>query len=192
MLDSDSYFTKYFYYDPASPTGLRWKVFNRAIKPDNKRYPGDVAGFKKQVTGGNFMYYRVKLNAVNHAVHRIVWEINFGPIPDGFVINHKDCNTFNNTLSNLEICTQKENMHKRKDHVGIGFSIANTSGKTGVSLDVKVDSKTGKVVEYFKAFWTDLNGKLKSKCFNIGKLGRELAFEMACNCRDDNFKLITE
>ena len=179
-------FSSVFYYDETSPSGLRWKVFNRAIKPENKRYPGDVAGFKKRAAGGEFRYYRVKLNGVNYAVHRIVWELNFGAIPEGFVINHKDCNTFNNRVSNLEICTQKENMQRRKDHVGIGFSKANTSGKTGVSLDVKVDSKTGKITEYFKAFWSDANGKVKSRGFNISKFGREAAFAMACDCRDEN------
>ena len=183
-------FNSAFYYDETSPSCLRWKVFNRAIKLENKRYPGDAAGFKKQVAGGEFMYYRVKLKGVNYAVHRIVWELNFGTIPKGYVINHKDCNTFNNRLDNLEICTQRENMRRRKDHTGVGFSKANSSGKTGVSLDIKVDSKTGKITEYFKAFWTDVDGRIKSKCFNIEKLGRDIAFTMASNYRDENFKFL--
>lgn len=177
-------FSDVFYYDETSPSGLRWKVFNRAIMPENKRYPGDVAGFKKQIAGGEFMYYRVKLNGINYAVHRIVWELHFGAIPEGYVINHKDCNTFNNKLSNLEICTQKENMRRRKDHVGVGLSKANTSGKTGVSLDIKIDKKSGKTNEYFKAFWTDLDGNHKSKRFKISEYGYDEAFRLASEYRD--------
>lgn len=184
VVNSKEYFEKYFYFDPTSPTGIRWKVFNRAILESNKRFHGDIAGFKKRVTGGEFMYYRVKLNGVNYAVHRIVWILNFGDIPDGYVINHKNCDTFDNNLSNLEICTQKENMRRRKDHVGVGLSRANTSGKTGVSLDVKIDRKSGKTNEYFKAFWTDLEGNHKSKGFKISEYGYDEAFRLASEYRD--------
>lgn len=187
-MSSEEYFSQYFYYDESSPSGLRWRVFNRAIKEENKRFPGDIAGFKKRIVGGNFMYYRVKLNAKNYAVHRIIWELIYGNIPEGWVINHKNCDTFDNKLSNLEICTHKENMNRRKDHVGIGTSIANTSGKTGVALDIKTDKKSGKTNRYFKAFWTDKNGKICSKCFNIGILGEDEAFRLASECRDLNFE----
>ena len=42
-------FSDVFYYDETSPSGLRWKVFNRAIMPKNKRYPGDVAEITKLI-----------------------------------------------------------------------------------------------------------------------------------------------
>ena len=43
-------------------------------------------------------------------VHRVVWESFHGPIPDGYEINHKDCNKKNNRIDNLELVTHKENM----------------------------------------------------------------------------------
>lgn len=41
--------------------------------------------------------------------HRIIWKCLVGDIPTGITINHKDMNKHNNTISNMEICTQKEN-----------------------------------------------------------------------------------
>lgn len=44
-------------------------------------------------------------------VHRLVWEAFRGPVPDGMVINHMDEDKRNNFLSNLMICTQRENVN---------------------------------------------------------------------------------
>lgn len=44
-----------------------------------------------------------------HYVHRLVWEVFVGPIPEGMQINHKDENKSNNSLENLEIVTPKQN-----------------------------------------------------------------------------------
>ena len=47
-------------------------------------------------------------------VHRLVLEA-FSPIEDSekYEVNHKDCNTKNNSLDNLEWCTSKENTEYR-------------------------------------------------------------------------------
>ena len=42
-------------------------------------------------------------------VHRIIWETFNGEIPDGYVIDHIDCDKLNNSLSNLQLVTQSEN-----------------------------------------------------------------------------------
>lgn len=59
-------------------------------------------------------YYRVKLSWNSkykpYYVHRLIWEAFNGPIPKGFVINHKDENKLNNCLSNLEMVTQQYNV----------------------------------------------------------------------------------
>lgn len=44
-------------------------------------------------------------------VHRIVWESFNGKIPENYEINHKDCNSLNNSLENVEIVTRKENLN---------------------------------------------------------------------------------
>jgi hypothetical protein len=45
-------------------------------------------------------------------LHRWVWETFMGPIPEGLEINHIDHNKLNNSLSNLELVTHRENMIK--------------------------------------------------------------------------------
>lgn len=44
-------------------------------------------------------------------LHRAIWVANNGPIPDGFIIHHKDENTRNNDISNLE-CMLISDHHK--------------------------------------------------------------------------------
>ena len=45
-------------------------------------------------------------------VHRLVYETFIGPIPDGYEIDHIDCNKTNNSIDNLQLLTRKENMKK--------------------------------------------------------------------------------
>ena len=42
-------------------------------------------------------------------VHRLIIEAFIGEIPEGYVVNHKDLNRSNNSLSNLEAITQADN-----------------------------------------------------------------------------------
>lgn len=49
--------------------------------------------------------------------HRVVWVWYNGAIPKGLVVNHKDYNTTNNKIENLEIMTQKENMAYSRCHM---------------------------------------------------------------------------
>lgn len=46
-------------------------------------------------------------------VHRLVWEVFNGVIPDGMVIDHCDGNPQNNRLENLRCVTQKENCNNQ-------------------------------------------------------------------------------
>lgn len=43
-------------------------------------------------------------------IHRFVWECIKGEIPKGLQINHLDKIRWNNAISNLELCTQSENL----------------------------------------------------------------------------------
>src|SRR3990167_4450027 len=42
------------------------------------------------------------------SLHRQIWIDNFGAIPKGFVVHHKDENPLNNNVSNLELLTNVE------------------------------------------------------------------------------------
>ena len=58
-------------------------------------------------------YYRIQLwkQSIGKAyqVHRLVWSAFNGPIPEGMQVNHIDEKPSNNSLSNLNLMTPKEN-----------------------------------------------------------------------------------
>lgn len=43
-------------------------------------------------------------------LHRAIWEDNYWPIPNGYDIHHKDWNTFNNDISNLEMVEHRKHL----------------------------------------------------------------------------------
>lgn len=160
---------EYFYYDETSPTCLRWKVdrhSGRSYKTVKIR-AGSVAGsnvFKNEVPRGS----RVMFNWKTLGVHRIIWEMQVGPIPKGKVIDHLDGNPHNNKLENLACKTLGENSRNKKQQHN------NTSGVTGVSY-----MQNGVGNRYVMASCRNLDGTPRVKCFSIDKLGETLAFEMA-------------
>lgn len=48
-------------------------------------------------------------------LHRVVWEATHGPIPEGYVIHHKDGNRLNYNVANLELMSRgkHDNHHPR-------------------------------------------------------------------------------
>lgn len=148
------------YYDPASFTGLRWKV----VKKSSNRKPGDIAGGRTgtkgcQVHYGGRLYY-------THRVVMILHGINV----DGFVVDHVNGNPFDNRFENLRLCSQAENTRNRRRGSN------NTSGVTGVTYD----SHDQQWCATIRA-----NGLSKTRTFNVSKYGYDGAFELACKVRKE-------
>lgn len=61
-------------------------------------------------------------------VHRVVWEMFNGPIPNGFEIDHINRNPSDNRIENLRLCTSSQNK------CNTGTREDNTSGFKGVSF----------------------------------------------------------
>lgn len=72
--------------------------------------PGKIA---KPRTLRGYSTVRVRKDNKYHSrgVHSLVAMAFIGPRPHGMVVNHKDTNKANNHFSNLEYCTQYENVH---------------------------------------------------------------------------------
>lgn len=85
-------------------------------------------------------YSRVSLNTgikekrqIKASVHRLVYQTYVGQIPKDLQINHIDGNKSNNHISNLELCTGKENV---RHAIKLGLMKSLPSEKNpGVKLD---------------------------------------------------------
>lgn len=103
----------YFYYDPSAPSCLRNKVSRRSARQD-----------MVQGTLGNRGYWQIRLLGQRLVQHRIIWELHFGPIPEGMVIDHIDRDKSNNRIENLRCTSQSSNMTNQPQR--------NSSGHKGV------------------------------------------------------------
>jgi len=155
----------FFYLDPTTPSGLRWKVTiydskGRATKAQEGVVAGSLSGQGR---------YQVKVAGKVVRCHRVIWEMLHGEIPEGLYVDHEDGDCANNNHDNLVLKTPKGNQQNK------GSSGRNTSGVTGVSF--WTSPQTG--CEYARAYV----GK-KYKTVSVLKHGREEAFRLACEARD--------
>lgn len=95
------------YYDETSPTCLRWKIRKAgSVLPD-----GPAGGLTPSAT-----YPEVRIDRKVQKIHRIIWQLHHGPIPEGMVIDHIDRNPANPKISNLRMVTPAENARNRNNH----------------------------------------------------------------------------
>lgn len=72
---------------------------------------GTKYGTKKNGKYQRVVFYDIKQHKnVTFKLHRLVFLVHVGPIPDGFEPNHKDGVKHNNRLSNLELVTRAQNV----------------------------------------------------------------------------------
>jgi len=80
-------------------------------------------------------YYRVKINGKSYRRHRIVYEMHFGVIPIGMVVDHINDRAGDDRIENLQILTERQNSAKQR--VSKNIRRTNKSGVTGVHWDEK-------------------------------------------------------
>jgi hypothetical protein len=97
---------------------IYWKIVHPMC---NNKKVGDLAGNKSSK-----VYFEVTIAGSPFRVHRIIWQMFNGPIPEGYYIDHIDGNPSNNKLENLRLANQKENSRNSKKPKN------NTSGYKGV------------------------------------------------------------
>lgn len=89
-------------------------------------------------------------------VHRLIWTIMNGEIPEGMQINHLDENKTNNSISNLALVTPKENVNwgTRNARAGVALSKSLKGRKFTEQHRYNLAKSKGKAVCMLK------NGKL--------------------------------
>ena len=85
-----------------------------------------------RVNGNNIGdYLEVKFMYKSYPLHRVIWEMHNGPIPEGMQIDHINHIRTDNRLENLRLVTAPENMQNKS------MDKRNKTGFTGVRLDKK-------------------------------------------------------
>lgn len=57
-------------------------------------------------------YQSVTIKGQRHYLHRLMWELFYGEIPEGCIVTHNDGDKTNNQLTNLSLTTQKGAVRK--------------------------------------------------------------------------------
>lgn len=150
-----------FYYDPTSPSALRWKRSSYSGKSNGKLQvsQGDIAG---SLNGSS--QYEVWFEGRLQQCHRIVYQLEVGPISDGKIIDHINGDRSDNKIENLRVVDYITNSRNRKK------SVKNRTGITGVYQDL---NKRGELVGYV-ASWQLLEGyKRDYKRFSFSTYGED-------------------
>lgn len=124
-------------------------------------------------------YWKVKFKSKGVLVHRLIWVLFNGDIPDNMIIDHIDGNSLNNSINNLRCVNKKLNSTNKR------LSKVNTSGAVGVFR-----FKEGSV-EGYRAVVASGKDKV-SKRFYFHKHSEPEAFRLACEWRKARIEELNE
>lgn len=93
--------------------------------------------------GYRYILLNVENKRKHFLVHRLVWLFHHGSVDPNLQINHIDGNKANNSISNLELVTGKENVSHSYNH-GLRTAYAGS----GHLVPVLSIDKTGGITEY--------------------------------------------
>lgn len=111
-----------FHYDPTTGS-LQWKV-----KRPGPSSPG-VGVEVGSIVGGR--YKSVQHRRKRYYLHRVIWEMVHGPIPDGLCIDHINGNGLDNRMANLRLTTPSINQRNRSINSNNRIGIAGVSMHRG-------------------------------------------------------------
>ncbi len=165
----------YVYFSDSSKSLLRASKDRGKAKKDCevgwKSYPG---------------YWRVGINGKMYLIHRVIYEMLHGKIPEGKQVDHIDGDPSNNSPSNLRLVSQPENQRNMKK------GKRNKSGVAGVTRCIIKNKRTGKENVYWVAYWGKIGGGSARKNFAVSKFGEEAAKSMAISKRIEEMEKLNE
>lgn len=169
------YLSRYVKYSKESPTNLVWVTDTHSGRNNTRvmRRVGDTAGSILNSRG----YSTVSICGVKYQVHRIIWVLHHGEIPEQMTIDHIDGNRSNNSIENLR-CTTYSTNAKNKKH-----KLSNTGFQSiSESKDLQCVSEAGD----FIVSWSEGIYKGKTRSFRYGPKSRTRnnAFNLALEFRN--------
>lgn len=93
------------------------------------RYAGKEAGGMIHPKRSKTAYRDVSVGKKRYFAHNIIWEMAFGPIDQGYLVDHIDGNGLNNSLENLRIVSATGNAKNKPRYE------SNSSGVSGVHCE---------------------------------------------------------
>lgn len=84
-------------------------------------------------------YIRVRLMGKEYRAHRVIWEMFYGSIPEGMLVDHIDRDVYNNRIENLRLATRQQNNANR----------GNIPGKYNLPKGVTKNGKRFRAKIYF-------------------------------------------
>ena len=120
--------------------------------PKNGIAVGSVVG-----SIGKDGYCTFQLKGKHYTNHKVIWQLVYGEIPYGYVVDHRDRNRSNNSRANLRLATFSQNLQ-------------NSKGKGKYLKGARLNKKTGK---WYASITED--GRLKY----LGSFNTELAAHKA-------------
>ena len=87
-----------------------------------------------------FGYWTSKINGKNIKMHRLIFEIKNGNIPDGYFIDHINRRPYDNRISNLRLATPKQNNLNREiksKYKGVSFCKKENNFRARISYNGK-------------------------------------------------------
>jgi hypothetical protein len=112
---------------------------------------------------------------MNIQLHRFIWTLKYGDIPEGLEVEHWDENKLNCQISNLRLATRSENV------CNVSKLKNNKSGFKGISKEVyKKECQDGiHIHEYWRAKITKDKGKKTEKKYSKRFPYTDAGFEQA-------------
>lgn len=157
-----------FYYDETSKSCLRWAkdVCAGKFKSKVNVKSGEAVG---SLSGA---YYITTIEKKRVKVHRLVYTLCIGDIPQGMCVEHINGIGNDNRITNLRLASRSHNMQNRK------MQHNNKTGIAGVEYTVRQGRSP-----YYSASWYDLDGKHRRKTFATSVYGDEGAKAKAVEAR---------
>lgn len=160
----------YFEYDENSPSCLIWKKLSS--KSSTVKIGDSVGSF--DYSDG---YYKLHGLSFHYRVHRVIWFLHYGKIPTGWHVDHIDRNRSNNKISNLRIVPQSINGKNRTKNSN------NKTGVNGISYSESFNIRGTLIQKYIVCL--TCNGIKYNKSFSIIKYGKEKAWQLALNYKQE-------
>lgn len=168
---------RYIKYDESSPSCITWVG---KISKSSHISLGDACGSFDPIDG----YWKLHALGYHYKVHRLVWYLNYGKIPDGYHVDHIDRDRSNNKIENLRVIPPSINGKNRSKNKN------SKTGINGVTYSEFYD-KRGTLIRKYTVTIT-CNGKRFNRSFSVNKYGKERALELAIEAKDKIFNILNK